>query len=145
VPLPERAAAVEERLARRRALIDPALLDFWAGVLAVPIDAPPTWLHGDLHARNVLVKEARLAGVIDWGDMCRGDPATDLASVWMLLPSRAARLEALATYGASAQTDLRARGWAFFWAVMLLDSGLINHPAHAAMGQAILQRLSEGP
>jgi aminoglycoside phosphotransferase (APT) family kinase protein len=145
VPLAERQSAVEERLARRRALIGPALLELWVGAVDVPVDAPPTWLHGDLHARNVLVKDARLAGVIDWGDMCGGDPATDLASVWMLLPWKTARAEALAAYGASAATELRARGWAFLWGVMLLDSGLINHPAHAAMGKAILQRLTEGP
>ena len=44
------------------------------------------WLHGDLHPLNVLAHlEAppALRAVIDWGDLCRGDPATDLAIAWL--------------------------------------------------------------
>ena len=37
-------------------------------------------LHGDLHARHVLVDDVgRPTGIIDWGDACLGDPAIDLA------------------------------------------------------------------
>src|SRR5262245_54581129 len=43
-------------------------------------------VHGDLHARHVLVREGALSGVIDWGDVCRADPAIDLALVWSFLP-----------------------------------------------------------
>jgi aminoglycoside phosphotransferase (APT) family kinase protein len=145
VPLVERKSAVEERLERRRSLIPSPALEIWRRALEAAIDAPIGWLHGDMHARNVLVANGRLRAFIDWGDMCVGDPATDLASVWMLLDSPAARQEALEAYGASPQTVLRAKGWAFLFGVMLLDSGLINHPAHAAMGAAVLQRLSEHP
>jgi aminoglycoside phosphotransferase (APT) family kinase protein len=145
VPLAERQSAVEERLERRRALIPPAAMELWRLALEAPMDMPSGWLHGDLHARNVLVLEGRLRAVIDWGDMCVGDPATDLAGVWMLLASPAARAQALSTYGVSPETMRRAQGWAFLFGVMLLDSGLINHPAHAAMGKAVLQRLAEAP
>jgi aminoglycoside phosphotransferase (APT) family kinase protein len=35
--------------------------------------------HGDLHVRHLLVDEAgALAGVIDWGEVCRGHPASEL-------------------------------------------------------------------
>ena len=47
--------------------------------------------------------------------------------------------------GVSEATWARARGWAFAFGVMLLDSGLADHPRHAAMGQRTLQRLAEGP
>jgi aminoglycoside phosphotransferase (APT) family kinase protein len=43
------------------------------------------------HPRNILVDRGRLSAVIDWGDVTRGDPATDLAAIWMLFPSRAHR------------------------------------------------------
>ena len=39
-------------------------------------------LHGDLHVRHVLVEQGTLSGVIDWGDVCVGDPSIDLLFVW---------------------------------------------------------------
>ena len=41
---------------------------------------PPVWLHGDLHPANVVVSDGTLSGVIDFGELCAGDPATDLAA-----------------------------------------------------------------
>jgi aminoglycoside phosphotransferase (APT) family kinase protein len=43
-------------------------------------------LHGDLHVRHVLVEQGTLSGVIDWGDVCVGDPSIDLLFVWSVLP-----------------------------------------------------------
>ena len=40
--------------------------------------ARPLWLHGDLHPANLLVRDGRIGGVIDFGDLTAGDPATDL-------------------------------------------------------------------
>lgn len=51
----------------------------WAGA--------PVWIHGDLHPANVVVSDGTLSGVIDFGEMCAGDPATDLAAAWLLLPA----------------------------------------------------------
>ena len=37
-------------------------------------------LHGDLHVRHVLLDDAGgLSAVIDWGDLCLGDPSIDLS------------------------------------------------------------------
>ncbi|WP_225858036.1 phosphotransferase [Rhodococcus wratislaviensis] len=36
------------------------------------------WLHGDLHPANMIVRDRISAGVIDFGEMCAGDPATNL-------------------------------------------------------------------
>lgn len=47
----------------------------------------PLWLHGDPHPANVTVRDGMLAGVIDFGEMCAGDPTSDLAAAWMLLPA----------------------------------------------------------
>jgi aminoglycoside phosphotransferase (APT) family kinase protein len=41
-----------------------------------------TLLHADLGPEHLLVRDGRLVGVIDWGDMCVGDPALDYA--WLL-------------------------------------------------------------
>ncbi len=73
--------------------------------------------HGDLNVRHLLVDEAGVpAAVIDWGDICVGDPSIDLSLYWSLLDAagRAAFREA---YGAAALTGdrlLRARVLALF-------------------------------
>jgi aminoglycoside phosphotransferase (APT) family kinase protein len=43
--------------------------------------------HGDLHLRHLLLgDDGSLTGVIDWIDVCRGDPAIDLPLYWGYLP-----------------------------------------------------------
>jgi aminoglycoside phosphotransferase (APT) family kinase protein len=66
-------------------------------------------VHGDLHARHVLVHQGALSGIIDWGDVCRADPAIDLVLVWSFL-THAAREAFLQEYGrVSDEQVLRAR------------------------------------
>lgn len=123
--------------------IKPAIEAIWDRALATPIDLPPTWIAGDVHDRNVLVREGRLAAFIDRGDVCVGDAATDLASIWSLFDAKQARQAAIAAYGMLQATMARAMGWAVFYGVILLETGLVDTPRHAAMGEAILRRLTE--
>ncbi len=145
VPLAQRAAALTARLERVRTrtdLITPALLELWTSALAAPATGQRTWLHGDLHPGNVLVRNQRLAAVIDWGDITAGDPATDLSAVWMLLERAGERARARNAYApADDPVWMRARGWAFMLGVVHLDSGLRNSPSHARIGARTLQRL----
>jgi aminoglycoside phosphotransferase (APT) family kinase protein len=145
VPLSARIESFDARWASlqgKSTVATPHIQRIWDAALAAPIDAARTWLHGDLHARNVLVENGVFTGVIDWGDLTSGDPATDLASIWMLFDNTTARVAAFAAYGEiSAATHVRTRGWAVLFGVMLLDSGLVDHPRHAAMGARVLQRL----
>jgi len=147
VPLLQRAAAVEarmQRLASKTSLITPQIRQIWHVALHAPIDMPPTWLHGDLHPRNVLVEHGVITGIIDWGDITAGDRATDLASIWMLFDEPQARQDALAAYANLSKATLqRAKGWAVLFGVMLLDSGLIDNPRHAAIGERILHRIAD--
>jgi aminoglycoside phosphotransferase (APT) family kinase protein len=92
----------------------------------------------------VLVREQRLSAVIDWGDLAKGDCATDLAAVWMWLPNGESRTMALAAYGGSTATWQRARGWAVLFGLVLLETGLTDNPPHAAMGERILRNLNDG-
>ena len=74
------------------------------------------WLHGDLHPANLLIEDGRLSAVIDFGDLTAGDPATDLAVAWMLLPPAVRERFRVAARGPSESIDdatwLRASGWA---------------------------------
>src|SRR5580704_8722730 len=145
VALADRAEAFEQRYAQAEARgpLDPVLRRCWDAGVAARIDAPRSWFHGDLHGRNVLVKDGRLAGVVDWGDMAAGDPACDLAAIWMLLPDREARRRAMAAYPASDTTWVRARGWAALMTVMLLS--ITDNPRMPAMGQRMMSWLAAGP
>lgn len=145
-PLEARKERVEEGLGRLRQdteSITPVVLEIWERALEAPEAAESCWLHGDLHARNVLVEGGKISGVIDWGDLTAGDAATDLASVWSLLGNPVGRAECLSEYGPPEDLLARAKGWAVFFATMLLDTGRVDHPRHAAMGRAIFRRLEE--
>lgn len=147
VPLSQRAAAIApqmQRLETKTTAITPAIKTAWKQALNAPIDSSPCWLHGDLHARNVLVHNGEISGIIDWGDMTSGDRATDLAAIWMLFAEQQARQAAIAKYGnLSDATRHRSIGWAILFGVVLLDTGLIDHPQHARMGKQTLQRVTE--
>jgi aminoglycoside phosphotransferase (APT) family kinase protein len=143
--LASRAAAIGERikhLEHATDVISHRIRDAWSEALEAPNETPPTWIHGDLHARNVLTLEGTITGVIDWGDMTSGDPAIDLACLWMLLPNAPARQRAQEAYDA-ANTPLwaRARGWAVLFGITLLDTGLNGNARNAAMGEQILRRI----
>lgn len=146
VPLSQRAASVEARMQRLEATtnrITDRIRHTWQAALNAPAEFSPRWLHGDLHPRNVLVENGVITGIIDWGDITAGDAATDLASIWMLFADPKARLQALAAYGdVSESMRLRARGWAVLFGVVLLDTGLVDHPRHQVMGERILANVS---
>ena len=148
VALRERAASVEtrmQRLERATTMVSVAVRGAWQAGLAAPCAQTHTWIHGDLHARNVLVENGALSGVLDWGDMSAGDPATDLASVWTVFADVRARERAMQSYDASPDTWSRARAWAILFAVMLADSGLQDNPRNATAGAEILRRVCAGP
>lgn len=147
IPLHQRAAAVEERMQRletKTNLITQKIRKTWNMALNTDIDIPAKWLHGDLHARNILVENGVITGIVDWGDMTSGDIATDLASIWMLFCDQNARQQVMTEYAHVSEATLqRAKGWAILFGVLLLDTGLIDHPRHAVMGERTLRRVSE--
>jgi aminoglycoside phosphotransferase (APT) family kinase protein len=145
VALAARAPTVEELLARLATEIDArAVRRVWDDALAAdPWAAPPVWVHGDLHPANIVVADGTLAAVIDFGDLCAGDPATDLAGAWMLLP-RSALAGFRSAYGAADEPlHRRARGWAVLFAVVLLEIGLEDRPTYARVARSTLARILE--
>ena len=87
------------------------LLAAWEETLdAQPWDGPPTWCHCDLDLRNLVFRDGALSGVLDWGGAGIGDPASDTAVAWKVLPAEA-RPAFLAAVGADDAEIARARGW----------------------------------
>lgn len=118
IPLAERDEEVRYWLARfDRA--DEVTSEWERALNAPPWDGRPVWHHGDLDARNWLVREGRISGVIDWGAMGVGDPAVDVMVAWKLHSgaARDAFREALRTDDATWE---RARGWVLSQAVAIL-------------------------
>jgi aminoglycoside phosphotransferase (APT) family kinase protein len=107
----------------------------------VPIDAPASWLHADLHPKNLVGRDGRLVGVIDWGDLCVGDPAGDLAAAWMLFPPEV-HADVWAAYGGAGDDLLaRARGWAIFFGTVLLDTDVDGEDTFGRIGRTTLERV----
>lgn len=118
IPLADRDEEFRYWLARFDG--DSAVSAVWEAALAAPPwNGPPVWHHGDLDARNWLVRNGRIASVIDWGSMGIGDPACDVMAAWKLHSpaARDAFREYLSTDDA---TWARARGWVVSQAVAVL-------------------------
>jgi aminoglycoside phosphotransferase (APT) family kinase protein len=103
----------------------------WADAFAAPLwEGPRLWLHGDLHPANVLTSDGDLCGVVDFGDLCAGDPALDIASCWILLPDTEAisRFRAASELASDESTWRRARGWAIGRAISSLRIATAGPP-----------------
>lgn len=148
VSLTERQPHVAARLSRLAAGGEHSALAEIAGRLfttatEAPIDGSPAWLHGDLHGKNVISDRGRIAAIVDWGDVCAGDVATDLASAWMLF-SAGSRDALWNAYGAvSAATVQRARGWAIYFGLMIWDAHHEADPLFARAGLETIRRAAE--
>ncbi|WP_375432247.1 aminoglycoside phosphotransferase family protein [uncultured Friedmanniella sp.] len=132
IPLADVALPVGERLTRLPPADAATLVAVWArSVDAPPYDGPPMWLHGDLHPLNLLASlegAPALRAVIDWGDVCRGDPATDLAIAWLAFDERGREAFRTAASGRHPLDDPiwdRALGWAVsLGSLFMLDAEL---------------------
>lgn len=103
----------------------------WAGA--------PQWIHGDPHPANLIFREGELVGVIDFGDLCAGDPATDLAGGFLALP-----LETIGDYlGAYCVVDdatlRRTLGWAVHFGLMFILLGASDDPTYGPLGQRAVE------
>ncbi|HEY2692253.1 MAG TPA: aminoglycoside phosphotransferase family protein [Streptosporangiaceae bacterium] len=138
IPLADRNENLVQNLSAVGGRVDRrAVMRVWDAAVAAPVwDGPPLWLHGDLHPANILVHRGRLTGVIDFGDITSGDPATDLSIAWMLLPAEhhGAFLDAYAAGGGARGGWARARGWALALALVFLAFSADN-PMLAGIGQ----------
>ncbi|WP_062355612.1 aminoglycoside phosphotransferase family protein [Herbidospora yilanensis] len=120
----------------------------WEEAVRAPAwPGPPLWLHGDLHPANVLTAGGVICGVVDFGDLCAGDPACDLSAAWLLLPDGAAD-DFHAACQVDAATVRRARGWAVGRAlsgILIGEAGVRGRPGGKATwgppAQAALRRL----
>ncbi|MEU8296344.1 aminoglycoside phosphotransferase family protein [Micromonospora sp. NPDC048909] len=141
-PLHTQDRYVREYLAASAQLVDTVrLAGIWTACLEAPAhDGPDVWLHGDLMPGNLLVRDGRLAAVIDLGAVRVGDPALDLMPAWNLLPplGREAYRRALAVDDAA---WARGRGWALAQAIGALPYYVETNPVMAGVARHTLDAL----
>ncbi len=125
-PLAAIDAVTRRNLERCRALGDfgfnlDAAEALWDEAIRLPgaADRPaPRWYHGDLASENLLMREGRLAAVLDFGGLAVGDPAVDLAVAWEVLDAPAREIFR-GRLGVDDDTWLRGRAWALTISLMI--------------------------
>jgi aminoglycoside phosphotransferase (APT) family kinase protein len=140
-PLRLRDEPVCRALAESGRLTDTArLARIWARCLEAPHDAADVWIHADLMPGNLLVRDGRLAGIIDVEDVCVGDPAVDLMPAWNLLAPGPRQVYRHAL-GVSDATWERGRGWAIVQAIVALPCYVDTNPVMADTARRTLEAI----
>lgn len=116
-----------------------AVLAVWEDALAAPPwPNDPVWLAGDIQPGNVIVRDGRTVGVIDFGALGLGDPAVELMPCWGWFTeptSRAAYREAV---GLDEDAWRRGRGWSLVPAVSGLTYYEETSPFHSLLAAATI-------
>lgn len=85
-PLSVYDAQLRQALAALHGKIDTAPMQrAWDRAAATVWERPAVWVHGDIAPGNLLLRRGRIAALIDFGQLCVGDPACDLAIAWSTL------------------------------------------------------------
>jgi len=114
--------------------------EVWNIALASTWNRSPVWVHGDIAIGNLLVDKGQLRAVIDFGQLCIGDPACDLAIAWTFFKgeSRDAFRAAIPLDGATWE---RARGWTL-WKASIVYAGLPGtNPLEAEKSKLIIDEI----
>ena len=142
VPLVERDEPTRTAIAALRGMVDTdAVTEAWEAALRTPPwSGPSVWVHGDLAPGNLLLRDGRLAAVIDFGGVGVGDPACDLMVAWNLLPpdTRGVFRTAL---GVDDATWDRGRGWALTVALLQLPYYKDTNPPLAASSRHVIREV----
>ena len=147
-PLSARAARLATALEALAGKLPGATLDALRTRCAQLMTGPPRpgpalWLHGDPHPLNLVVEGDALIGVIDFGDLTAGAPASDLAVAWMAFAPEARATFREARGPVDDETWARARGWALAIGASLLARS-DDAPELEAVARATLRRALDG-
>jgi aminoglycoside phosphotransferase (APT) family kinase protein len=135
-PLAQWEETIRERLSWLADIDDIGLISAaWEADAQTPAwDRPPVWIHGDLSVGNLLVRDGRLSGVIDWSCLGAGDPACELQVAWNLFDQkgRQAFRDAIAVDDA---TWKRGRAWGLAMGVLSFSYYRAKSPVIAEHGR----------
>lgn len=116
------------------------LAALWLAARALPREGADVMTHGDLIPANVVVRDGRLAGILDTGGFGPADPALELVCAWHLLDD-GPRDRLRTGLGVGELEWLRAAAWAFVQAMGLDWYYRKSNPMMAELGRATMGRL----
>lgn len=117
-----------------------AVTAVWEAALTAPWQGAPVWIHGDVSATNLLVKQGQLSAVIDFGCSGVGDPACDLTITWTLLSGRS-REAFCAALPVDSTTWARGRGWALWKSLITLAEHINTNPGEAGKARHVIDEV----
>ncbi len=124
-----------------RELIDIDSATFvWEKAISSKWSQPPVWIHGDFASGNILIKDGKLAAVIDFGCIGVGDPACDLVIAWNFLKNESCKVFK-SHVCLDSNTWARARGWALWKALITLVSFKDKTSLEAIQQQHIINEI----
>ncbi|MCA0293951.1 MAG: aminoglycoside phosphotransferase family protein [Actinobacteria bacterium] len=136
--LPAHDAWVESCFQASGELVDvPRLRRLWEAWRVLPPSGPDVMSHGDLIPGNVLVRDGRLAGVLDGGGFQAADPALDLVGAWHLLESGPREVFRDAVGSAELEWT-RGKAWALEQAI---GAGWYYHRTNPVMSRMAVRTL----
>jgi aminoglycoside phosphotransferase (APT) family kinase protein len=112
----------------------------WEDAMRTAWDRDPVWFHGDVATGNLLVRDGRLAAVLDFGSSGVGDPACDTVIAWTFL-SGVSRARFRAELGVDPGTWSRGRGWALWKALISLVGHLEDDSPDAALARRDVEQV----
>jgi aminoglycoside phosphotransferase (APT) family kinase protein len=117
-----------------------AVMRVWADAMAGSWEGEPVWFHGDVAVGNLLVRDGRLAAVLDFGSSGVGDPACDTVIAWTFL-SGSSRDRFRAELGVDPGTWSRGRGWALWKALISLAGHLERDEPEAVVARRDIEQI----
>lgn len=96
-------------------------MNIWLKATSSKWENKPVWVHGDIAPGNLLVKNRKLCGVIDFGILGIGDPSCDLAMAWTFFDEESRHIF-IKEMNLDEETLNRARGWVLWKALITYDN-----------------------
>lgn len=133
-------SGAREQIAKLADIIDSSsALELWDRACATKWNKVPVWIHGDFAVGNILIKDNKLSGVIDFGGTAMGDPAPDLVISWTYLSGKTRDIF-VSEMGLDEDTWLRSRAWALWKATFELCNIADKNSPEALAQKKIIER-----
>ncbi|MGM7777670.1 aminoglycoside phosphotransferase family protein [Arthrobacter sp. KNU-44] len=116
----------------------------WASLRSLPRHGDDVMSHKDLIPGNVILRDGRLAGVLDTGGFGPADPALDLVAAWHMLDF-GQRDIVRTNLGIGDLEWRRGAAWAYEQAIGLVWYYAESNPTMSALGRSTLDRLLTDP
>ncbi|UKA64926.1 aminoglycoside phosphotransferase family protein [Arthrobacter sp. FW306-04-A] len=116
----------------------------WTSLRSLPRHGDDVMSHKDLIPGNMILRDGRLAGILDTGGFGSADPALDLVAAWHMLDAR--RRNILRINLAIGDLEWRrGAAWAYEQAIGLVWYYADSNPTMSALGRSTLNRLLTDP